>query len=231
MILFLQPGSQKKMRLTQPHCPCGFHCFLLPSKSVHLFTDFKPDTIRGSTFKRHWILSCWVRMKTPWTSLTEAAVGVQALFGLQGCHRVTQTRYQKRWQECPPQGTPATHEKKQQLLWDPSATSVEPTAVSFRRFSPGSPWKGLLGAPFSRPPGNRCLQIGQEQKQEEKKQLILEAAEGFLLTCFGIIVRQVLYVFSYIAVKVPLALFISIEIVFPNSFQHGTLQNACSKSS
>lgn len=33
----------------------------------------------------------------------------------------------------------------------------------------------------------------------------------------------------YTAVKVPLALFMSIEIVFPDSFQHGTLQSACSK--
>lgn len=37
--------------------------------------------------------------------------------------------------------------------------------------------------------------MGQEQKLEEKKQLILEAAEGFLLKCFGIRMRQVLYVF------------------------------------
>lgn len=35
----------------------------------------------------------------------------------------------------------------------------------------------------------------------------------------------------YVAVKVPLALFMSIEIVFPGSFQRGTLQYACSKSS
>lgn len=38
--------------------------------------------------------------------------------------------------------------------------------------------------------------MGQEQKQEEKQQLILEAAEGFLLKCFDIIVRRVLYIFA-----------------------------------
>ena len=35
---------------------------------------------------------------------------------------------------------------------------------------------------------------------------------------------------AYVAVKVPSALFISIGIVFPGSFQHGTLPSACSKS-
>lgn len=50
MILCLLPGYQKKMELTQPQRPCGFYLFSA-AQSFHLFTDFKPDTIRGSTSK------------------------------------------------------------------------------------------------------------------------------------------------------------------------------------
>lgn len=149
-------------------------------------------------------------------------MGVQALFGLQGCHRVTQTRYQKRWQECPPQGTPATHLKKQWLLWGPSALSVEPITVSFRRPSPGSPWKGLLGTPFSRPPGNRCLQW--DRNKARRKETANPGSSRRLPTKGLWYYRETRFVcfFPCIAVKVPLALFMSIEIVFPSisSMEH-----------
>lgn len=63
MIFCLLPGYQKKWGLHNHTVPVGFICFLLPSKSFHLFTDFKPHTIRGSTFKRHWSVSYRKRLK------------------------------------------------------------------------------------------------------------------------------------------------------------------------
>lgn len=73
--------------------------------------------------------------------------------------------------------------------------------------------------------------MGQELKQEQKQQLILEAAAGFLLRCFGITVRQVLYVFALRSCEGSSGTFYVNRNIFPGSFQHGTLQYACSKSS
>lgn len=156
--------KKKKKRLTQPHCPCGFICFLLPSKSFQLFTDFKPDTIRdqhSKDTKASVIKWEWRPPRPPWERLQWEFKLYLVCKGATVWHKPVTSKGDKN----------VVLEALQQLTWRDGdcceALNDEPITASFRRYSLGFPWKELLRTPFSRPPGNRCMQMGQEQKQGE----------------------------------------------------------------
>lgn len=133
MLLHLLPGYLKKWGLYNHPILVGFICFPLPSKSFHLFTDFKPDTIRGSTRERHSSLGYWLRVKTPPRPPQERLQKEFKLYLV--CKGAAMWHKPVPWkgrQECPPQGTPATRWKRLWPLWGHSALNFEPNTMPLR---------------------------------------------------------------------------------------------------
>lgn len=187
MILCLLPDYQKKNGAYTTTVPEGFICFLLCSPST--YSLISSQTQLGDQHPKHTEASVtkweWRPPRPPWERLQWEFKLYLVCKGATVWHKPVTRKGDRNVL----QGTPATHLKRWWLLWGLSALNFKPITVSFRRSSPGSPRKGLLGIPFSRPPGNISLQMGLEWKQEQKQQLILEAAEGFLLRCSGITER------------------------------------------
>ena len=154
VILCLLTGYLKKWGLHNHTILEGFICFPLPSKST-----YSPISSQTQSGDQHWkdiqasVTEWGEDSLDPSDGGKEAAAGVPALFGLQGCHHVTQTRFQNRETWMSPQGTPASHLKRWWLLWGPSALNFEPSTAPFR---------GSSRFPLDRVAGNALLQTTRE---------------------------------------------------------------------
>lgn len=132
-------------------------------------------------------------------------------------------------QECPHQGTPATHLKRQWLLWGPSALNLEPSTMLFRE---------SFSFPMERAVGNPPQQTSREPmpangtgKKAGRHATANPGSSGRLPTEVHWYYSETGFVMllAYIAMKFP-PIFLSKGIVSPGSFQHCTLPSACSKS-